>query len=73
MFLSVVFGLFHGLVFLPVVLALFGQSEDEAGASASAAADADAPDCKGGAKLSRQNSDIEDNAATAVNNNKTQS
>ena len=71
MFLSVVFGLFHGLVFLPVVLALFGQSEDEAGASA---ADADdAPDRKGGAKLSRQNSDIEDNAATAVNNNKTQS
>ena len=69
MFLSVVFGLFHGLVFLPVVLALFGQSEDEAGASA----DDDAPDCKGGAKLSRQNSDIEDNAATAVNNNKTQS
>ena len=72
MFLSVVFGLFHGLVFLPVVLALFGQSEDEAGASAAADAD-DAPDCKGGAKLSRQNSDIEDNAATAVNNNKTQS
>lgn len=71
MFLSVVFGLFHGLVFLPVVLALFGQSEDEAGASADA--DDDAPDCKGGAKLSRQNSDIEDNAATAVNNNKTQS
>ena len=69
MFLSVVFGLFHGLVFLPVVLALFGQSEDEA----ASAADDDAPDCKGGAKLSRQNSDIEDNAATAVNNNKTQS
>ena len=72
MFLSVVFGLFHGLVFLPVVLALFGQSEDEAGASA-ADADDDAPDRKGGAKLSRQNSDIEDNAAAAVNNNKTQS
>ena len=71
MFLSVVFGLFHGLVFLPVVLALFGQSEDEA--ASAAAADADAPDCKGGAKLSRQNSDIEDNAAAAVNNNKTQS
>ena len=68
MFLSVVFGLFHGLVFLPVVLALFGQSEDEAASTAD-----DAPDCKG-AKLSRQNSDIEDNAATAVNNNnKTQS
>ena len=73
MFLSVVFGLFHGLVFLPVVLALFGQSEDEAGASAADADDDDAPDCKGGAKLSRQNSDIEDNAAAAVNNNKTQS
>ena len=73
-FLSVVFGLFHGLVFLPVVLALFGQSEDEAGASANADADNDAPDRKGGAKLSRQNSDIEDNAAAAaVNNNKTQS
>ena len=67
-FLSVVFGLFHGLVFLPVVLALFGQSEDEA-------PEPDAPEkgIGGGAKLSRQNSDIEDNAATAVNNNKTQS
>ena len=72
MFLSVVFGLFHGLVFLPVVLALFGQSEDEAASAADA--DDDGPDRKGGAKLSRQNSDIEDNAATAaVNNNKTQS
>ena len=27
MFLSVIFGLFHGLVFLPVVLALFGKSD----------------------------------------------
>ena len=70
MFLSVVFGLFHGLVFLPVVLALFGQSED----AASTEPDAPEKGIGGGAKLSRQNSDIEDNAATAaVNNNKTQS
>merc|ERR1711934_660322 len=28
-FLSVIFGLFHGLVFLPVVLALFGKSDED--------------------------------------------
>ena len=57
-FLSVIFGLFHGLVFLPVVLALFGKS-DEDGATAG----------NGNGDNSKRESDIEDNTA---NNNKGQ-
>ena len=56
-FLSVVFGLFHGLVFLPVVLALFGKSDD------------DTADDNG--NKSNKESDIEkDNAV--INDNKAQ-
>ena len=48
-FLSVIFGLFHGLVFLPVVLALFGKSDE------------DTTDVDG--DKSKKESDIENNAA----------
>ena len=60
-FLSVVFGLFHGLVFLPVVLALFGKSDEADTATAAG---------NGNGSGSKRESDIEDNA---VNNNKGQS
>ena len=59
MFLSVIFGLFHGLVFLPVVLALFGKSDEDDGAAAG----------NGNGDNSKRESDIEDNTA---NNNKGQ-
>ena len=58
MFLSVIFGLFHGLVFLPVVLALFGKSDE------------DTTDVNVNGDKSKNESDIENNAA---NNNKEQS
>ena len=61
MFLSVVFGLFHGLVFLPVVLALFGKSDD-----ADAADGAARNDGSGGDIRKKSISDIEDNS---INNN----
>ena len=58
MFLSAIFGLFHGLVFLPVVLALFGKSDE------------DTTDVNVNGDKSKNESDIENNAA---NNNKEQS
>ena len=48
MFLSVIFGLFHGLVFLPVVLALFGKSDAGGGGDEQPGKESDIENNNGG-------------------------